>query len=197
MDENPIEKTSISRTEAAEILGVSERSIFRYMQRGSLRRVVQQGRCEVARTDVSRLQAGRALEARLAEVELDELEQKLAKAIDIMDKLGDSLGLGPEDLVRVYEAAEFFADVGCPPAHARSWSEILLKLSRQDLEALATAMDVTDPWRPFLQSALNQELPDDEPELEMLMIAARNQILLLSTEAIERDVGKVTVHGWC
>lgn len=187
----------MSRREAAEKLGVSERTVYRYLRRGVLRGLREAGQCGVLARDVHALAAvtgsgdvEHATELKLLEAQLGELLQAANAAETILDAENDPLPLAPAELVSLFESMDHFAKHGWPPASEATLATMMLRLTASDLAVIEGLVGCGNPWAPFLEVAMLLTQQPGNSELEMLSIAARNHLIVLAAEDIESRSGR-------
>jgi excisionase family DNA binding protein len=199
----------VTRAEAANLLGVTERTIFNLLRSGALRRSRQGDRRGVRRSDVLsyRDHGGTAKIKKTARVSsvlerrVRHLHQDLEVVVELLDVQRQPLGLGADEVLELYRCAEAFASGTWPPGCERSWVGILLRLDISVLAALATKTGDPDPWRPFFR--LRAALEDATSEATALLLrAAEMHLVRLAVEWSEKTHGSRAVQrelrtlGW-
>jgi hypothetical protein len=179
----------ISKVEAAKMLHINERTVFRYVVQGKLRLCVRGRHHGVRRSDIRQLLRDRedplplAMNRRtlaLARAELRIARMELDQCKDVLNMRWTPLGLTGEQLVERYQQAMFHVKDGCADAPLREWVEFLLRLRHHDLETIEALTKDAHPWRPFFHIAagldprLNQQAK--EPALAKYLAAAREHV---------------------
>lgn len=189
-----VEDPFLTRAEAAAVLGVSERTIYRRLRAGALRPFMKRGERGVLREDVCALkefankpEAMPVNGATLAQLraQIRELQYDLEKCEEILDLRRLPLGLSLPALAAKYRAAIQELGSGIVRGNEWNWAEFLMRLRWDDLEKIASTSGDPHPWRPFwrlvemLYGAAAEKMADSS--LVLRLSAARRCIEILST----------------
>jgi len=158
--------TFITRQQAAEILGVSQRTLYRFVQRAYLR-PAKQGRTNgVLQEDVVELKEIRDREGRkdqdeplpfafnsksigLLHARVSALENQMGTVHRLLGVRCDPLQLTEPELRALYQQATHEAEKGWSPHGEHQWADTFTRLRHEDLEQLHELADDEHPWRPF------------------------------------------------
>jgi len=193
----------LTRSEAARLLDVTERTIFSRVRAGSLRPSCQLGRHGVRRSDVVALSGARgrasmfrttARSAALLNRRAARLREDLQLAVEILDLRNQPLGLGEAELVKLYRCAGAFSADVWPPGSERTWIGILLRLDVPALQCIAQNTEDDAPWWPFyqLQAALARQA---DGAIALLLRAAEAHLLRLAVDWAETSIGPRAVQA--
>ena len=185
------ESEFVSKAEAAKILGVNQRTIYRYILAGRLRMCPHGRHRGVRRSDLRQLQRERedpqpfAINQRLmarigSQIRITRMELELCK--EALNLRWKPLGLTGEQLVERHREAREHA-AACPPERIPGWIEFLARLRHVDLETIEALTNDAQPWVPFfllaarIEPTMDQEIR--EPSLKKLLAAGREHVDML------------------
>lgn len=190
----------VTRRQAANSLGTTERTIFNRIRSGALRRSIANGEHGVRKSDVIELasiaQAHRRSSRRVARLLVERsrrIEVAVQAAIDILDLSRQSLALAAEELVELYRCAEAFSTGGWPLGCEHTWAEFFLRLDLNALGAIADAAVVRHPWRPFVRLHMRMIATADSKNV-LALRAAETHLRKLAVRWIEREQGPRASH---
>lgn len=199
-DQNTSLESLLSYSAAADFLGVSLRTIHRYLARGILMRVDDKGKPCIplvsAESARGRLHNGRmptssALHARLLEGELHELEQLLGTVETVLDLENTSLNLSDEEALSLYESVSRFSSVSIwPPDSEATFARIFVQLRAVDIRQIDRLAKTQDSWRPFLELARAMARSENSIKVGHVLWAGRANLFTLATEFIGDSYGK-------
>lgn len=189
--------TFITKQRAAELLGVSERTIFRFLERCYLRPAKQGGESGVFQEDVLALREVRekektrdhkdslpfainaktigALHARISA-----LECRMATVLRMLGISAEPLRLTDPEIAALYEQAVNQSETGWSPYHEDQWCDLFERLRHEDLEQLERVTGDAHPWRPFARLASTMFLAPCNSELRGQLAAGRNHLRQLA-----------------
>jgi hypothetical protein len=186
----------MSRQAAAQQLGVTERTIFKYVRDGWLGRVVQGEEVGVSRRDVQSLTSEsrqtplqcnrRTVELLRSRVEL--MADRVRQAELLLD-LQQPLGMNMVALTSLLLRARDCLRDGWEAGAETMWAAVFLKLSSEDLDRVGRASknrDDTYPWIPFFRLCLAMQKAARAPELLTLLRLGRANIERLALTWRER-----------
>lgn len=171
--------------QAARILEVSTRSIFRYCKRGVL-----QSKCEgrhtlVLEDDVLVMKKGRrdALSSPLnrdiiskQQAEIQTLKTQMATVMRILNVRYDPFAFTVPEYENLYRTADRLSTEGWSPYDEELWADYFVRFRVEDFEKLELATNDVHPWRPFLRLAASMHANPYNSELRDLLGAGRNNI---------------------
>lgn len=175
----------ITIAQAAKILGVAERSIYRYGTRGIL-----QAKCEGTRTyileeDVLAHKKGRrdALSVPLQrdiiskqQAEIQTLKTQMATVMRILNIRFDPFDFTVPEYENLYRAAEQMSREGWAPHAEDMWSEYFVRFRVEDFEKIEIATGDKHPWRPLLRLVSTMHVNPWNPELIEMFAAGKTNI---------------------
>ena len=186
----------VKPAEAAKILGVHPRTVYRYLQQGKLLPEIRETVLGVSRDDLSRFVAERGdrdthLPYSTSRVFLAQMharlviaERRISTLEYILNIKHESLEASDTELVSLYSAAAEAAKHGWPAPMEEMWGGVFLRLQTDHFERLETALGEKHPWAPFYRLACQIARATKQPEQRELVAAGRNHL---------RD----TVNMWC
>jgi len=153
-------KHGMTIEEAATFLGVTGRTVNNYLSRGllSYRRVAGDRRRYLDAAELGELKSaeGTGLRAPITRAEFLEMRSRLRKleshmetVLRVLDARAEPLGLDPARAAELHDAcAARLAEGGWDEGELRSWCEVFLRLTEEDLALMAPK---ERPWLPFLR----------------------------------------------
>lgn len=167
------------------MMGVHERSIYRYCTRGVL-----QSKCEgrhtlieeegvlawiKGRRDTLSSPLQRDIIAK-QQAEIQTLKTQMATVMRILNIRYDPLSFTVPEYEMLYKSAEQLSTEGWSPHVEEMWAEYFVRFRVEDFEKIELATNDKHPWRPFLRLATSMNVnPFDSSLLEMFG-AGRNNI---------------------
>lgn len=188
----------VLRSHAAVALGVSTRTLRRYIARGWLRTNENGQRREVHREDVEALLRERStphgigfneVNFRMLVIEARFQRELLDDAMEILEVARRRLEVSPAELVERHRAAAKTDAAGVDVSTRGDWITFLLRLELEHLKTLAKR-GIPNPWAAFLRVA--QRLDDQAggaPYWRMARAAKRNVEALAGAWIIESGGG--------
>lgn len=180
----------ISRTQACEILGVKERTIYNYLQKGYLKKVSKKKRIYLVKQDVENFK--KSLEAplpapdRLMITKLYAEVRQQQKDIELIQKVlnlhHEPLNLPDFSMLALYNALETLDINNWDSGWEEEWGEIILRLREEDFFQLETLTKNPQPWKPFykfMQTAQDIFSKQKNHELIKIYAAAREHLKTL------------------
>jgi excisionase family DNA binding protein len=175
----------ISTKEAAERLGCTTRTIYRYTQKGILQAECRGRQLYILEDDILQHQKGkrelltspldRNVIAKLI-VEIQDLKGKVATISKFLNIRNEPLNLTIPEYSLFYQAADQYSKEGWPPHIEEMWSENFSRMRIEDLTALEQATGDAHPWRPFLRLVTTMYLNPWNPELRDMFGAGMNNV---------------------
>ena len=183
----------LKKGKAASILGVSSRTIFRYLKKGLLVPAYCGNTIGVWEEDVIKLKKIReqdvptALDRELVMrllTEVETIKSQMSTVLRILNIKFDPLNLTPPEYRSLYEMTEIYSNEGWPPQAEQQWADIFVRLRIDDLEEMKEVSGDEHPWRGLLRLATTMQLNAYDNNLQ-------NQL----------TSGKANVHNvagtWC
>ncbi len=171
--------------QAAAILGVNKRSIYRYVNRGVLRSQYDGHNTLILEEDVRHVKKGRhdALSSPVKrdlvvnlQAQIQTLQMQMATVMRILNVRYDPLGFTVPEYLNLYKSAQELSTNGWAPQHEEIWSEYFVRMTVEDLESLEVASDDKHPWRPFLRLVTTMHLNPYNKHLVEMFAAGRTNI---------------------
>ncbi len=164
----------ITKQKAASILGVSTRTISRYLARGLLKAAHDGKRIGAFEEEVLHFKRNQAEEVPLAVnrmsfgmlvARVQSLEHLVGTMARILNIRYEPLKLTDPEYLTLYRMAEQYATEGWPPHAEDMWADTFLRIKLDDLEAIARITEDEHPWRPLLRLAKSMHAKPYQPEL--------------------------------
>jgi excisionase family DNA binding protein len=177
------------REQAAEQLGVTERTVRNMIKRGLLRPIRRGRRVGVMTEDVAVLAAtrktqtaadptdGRPTRRELAELhaQLLAMEDRMGVIRRLLNCYHEPLELTDVELTGRYRVAEEQASKGWPREAEQDWVGFFPRIGHDELERLRVLVDDIHPWRPFYKLCATMVLvPFDRGLREELQAGKKN-----------------------
>lgn len=175
----------LRKERAAAILGVSARTVFRYLQRGLLQPAHDGKNIGVWEDDVLKLKKARDLDVPTVldrelvmklMADIETMKSQMATVMRILNVKYESLNLTDPEFRTLYKMAEIYSLEGWPPHAEEQWADTFVRLKFDDLERLEFAVDDPHPWRTFLRLATSMHLNSYNKELRDILAAGRTNI---------------------
>lgn len=171
--------------QAAKLLGVHERSIWRYARRGLFQSKCEGRRTLVAEDDVIGMKKGRrdaissplqrdVISKLLAEVQT--LKTQVATCMRILNVRYDTFNFTIPEYENFYRSAEQLSNEGWSPHSEEMWADYFLRLRIEDFEKIELATQDKHPWRPFLRLAATMHVNPWNPDLTDLFAAGKTNL---------------------
>ncbi len=179
----------ITVIEAAKILDVTQRSIYRYAKRGLLKCKYEGVHTFIAEEDVLALSKGRrdllaqpltrdAVAKLTGEVQT--LKTQVATCMRILNIKYEAFTFTAPEYDALYKSAEQAIDDGWPPHVEEMWADYFVRFRIEDLEKMETAMGNRHPWRPFLKLVSSMHMAPWDPGLTDLLGAGKTNLQQLA-----------------
>jgi excisionase family DNA binding protein len=189
--------TFFTKKQAAELLGVSERMIYRYLDRGYLRPATEGRQIGVYREDVLELREVRDREKLrdqqeplpfqlngktigLLHARVSTLESQMATVMRLLGLRSDPLRLTDPEALALYRQAAHHAEEGWSPHVEHQLADIFTRLRHDDLEQLERIANDPHPWRPFARLCATMYLAPHDGELRGQLGAGRAHLRQLA-----------------
>lgn len=175
----------LTAEQAAAVLGVSKRSIYRYARRGLLRSQCDGRSVVFLEEDLKQIKKGRhdALSSPVKrdivaalQVQVQTLQMQVATIMRILNVRYSPLDMTVPEYLSLYKSAEEMSTQGWAPQHEELWSEYFVRITVDDLEGIEAASGDKHPWRPFLRLATTMHLSPYNRQLTDMLAAGRNNI---------------------
>lgn len=174
----------ITVEQAATILGVSSRSIYRYATKGLLQTSFDGRHTFVDETGIHRIKKGRhdVLASPLKKdvismllIEVQTLKMQMATVMRILNVRYEPLGFTAPEYQRLYQSAEQMANEGWAPQSEEMWAEYFVRITVEDLENIGRVTESKHPWIPLLKLATTMHLsPYNKHLTDMLAAGCTN-----------------------
>lgn len=177
----------VSRTDACNTLGVTERTLFTYLEKGYLKKVVKQKRIYLVKSEIELLR--KAIENPLQIVDkvlflkmqfqLKEQQADLDTMKRILNLYYEPLEMPDFSILAMYKTAERLDFETWDNNWEEDWATFILRLREEDFLQLERLTENEHPWKPFhklllvVQSALEEK---HEYKLLDLYAAAREHL---------------------
>lgn len=179
----------VTIAQAARLLGVSTRSIYRYTRRGVL-----QARCEgrhifIAEEDVAQMKKGRrdVVSTPLhrdiitkQQAEIQTLKSQMATVMRILNIRHDPLSMTLVEYDLFYRTAEQMSIEGWSPHVEETWAEYFVRIRVEDLEKIELAVSDPHPWRPLLRLATTMHASPYNSDLADMFASGRTNMQQLA-----------------
>lgn len=171
--------TIISKKQAAQLLGVCERSVYKYISQGILHTERSGRMIGVYEEEVLQLRSSGGTPDRPLKIafnpasfaklyeEVQYLKSRVHTLEHVFDVTAHRLNLPDDELYRQYMAAKTYSQEGWPPHVEQQWADTFLRLGPDDLRQLKAYTKDEHPWKPFYlfcacmnQSMYNKYLKD-------------------------------------
>jgi hypothetical protein len=182
--------------EVSEILGVSVRGVYRYLSRGYLRSVRQDGKTGAWESDVLELKRVRAAEAdrdgepvpfainratlSMLHARVTSLEMKAAVLARILGVRHEPLALTDPEIVAIYTTATSYAAEGWPPHAEGMWADMFLRMRLDDLQQLHRLTADPHPWCVFHKLCATMALAPANRDLRDELVQGRANLFSLA-----------------
>lgn len=158
-----VEGNAITRARAAEMLGMSERNVYRLIRQGLLRRASLGKDTGVLEDDVLALSLVRAERAAVGPGEfpvnqatlatmmarLQSLESRVAIVHRLLNLESAPLILTDPEALSLYHSATELAENGWAPFVEEQWAQTFVRMRIENLEQLERLTSDPHPWRAF------------------------------------------------
>ncbi len=175
----------ITVPQAAAILGVSTRSIYRYAKRGVLRAQCEGRSVTVLEEDLKEVKKGRhdILSSpikkdiiSILQMQVQTLTMQMATVMRLLNVRYEPLKFTIPEYLTFYQMAEQMSVHGWPPHAEEMWSEYFVRITVEDLEGIEFATDDKHPWRPILRLATTMHLNPYNKHLTEIFAAGRTNV---------------------
>jgi DNA-binding transcriptional MerR regulator len=145
----------LKKSKAASILGVSSRTIFRYLEKGLLVPAYCGSGIGVWEEDVLKLKKLREQDAPTAMdrelvmrllAEVETLKSQMSTVLRILNIKFDPLNLTTPEYRSLHRMAELYSNEGWPPQAEQQWADTFVRLRIDDLEEMKDASGDEHPW---------------------------------------------------
>ncbi len=175
--------------QASKIVGVCERSIYRYATRGIFQTKTELiGKVKttlILEDDVLNWKRGRrdllssplqrdVIQKLLGEVQT--LKTQVATCMRILNIRFDPLNFTVPEYEHLYRAAEQLSTQGWSPHEEEMWSEYFVRFRVEDFEKVELATQDKHPWRPFLRLASSMHVSPYNSDLTEVLGAGRTNL---------------------
>lgn len=175
----------ITKREAAALLGVTTRTVSRYLDAGLARFEYRGKVAHILEEDLLRLDKGRkdfsgsplnrdTFEA--MRVQIDSLQAQMAVVLRILNLRHMELSLTGSEYKNLYEGANQLAAEGWPPHIEEQWSDVFMRLRIEDLEKIEPLVNDPHPWRAFLRLATSMHLRSWDKNLREIFAEGKKRL---------------------
>lgn len=171
--------------QAATLLGVSMRTLYRYVEKGLIEAKCEGRHLFINEEDVTRVKKGRRdmLSSPVKrdilyklQAKVQELEATLSVVTRMLNITRNPLELTLPEADLLYKSAEQASIEGWPPHVEEQWAEYFMRLTVETFEKIELATNDPHPWRPFLRLAITMHLNPWDKRLEQMLGAGRNNV---------------------
>lgn len=175
----------LKKERAAALLGVSRRTIFRYLERGLLKPAFDGKQIGVWEEDVLKLKNAREIDAPTAldrdlvmklMVEIDTLQGQMATVLRILNVKFDALNLTDPEYRSLYAMIDTYSVQGWSPHIEQQMADTFVRLRIEDFERLEAVTGDPHPWRPILRLATTMHLSAFDRGLQDQLAAGRSNV---------------------
>jgi excisionase family DNA binding protein len=181
--------TFISKDEAADRLGVSDRTIYRYMKKGVLRTQQDGRRIVVSEEDVDALKryndepskfalSKPAIVGLFTRVEV--LESHVSTMLRILNIQRAPLNWPDTQMLNCHEMVKYYAVKGWPAPNEESFVDTFARFSQDDMEQLARVAKKQDAWIPWYKLACTMYLRPYNREFRDLLAYGKSNLHTLA-----------------
>lgn len=175
----------VSLEQAARMLDVDIRTVYRYMQRGVLASNREGKRVFIDEADLITFKKGKhdllasplqrdIISKLLAEIQT--LKSQMATVMRILNVRYEPLGMTLPEYELFYKSAEQLSVEGWSPHVEEMWAEYFVRIKVEDFEKIELAVNDPHPWRPLLRLATTMHLNPWNKELTEMLAAGRTNI---------------------
>lgn len=165
----------LSKEEAANILGKSTRTIFRYLDRGWLKPISRGGQVGATRASVYELKQEIDKEVNpylvtigMLESRLMVVEGRVSAMMRLLNLKNQTLTLTDPEALSLYNMVDHSAKNGWTPHNEEILIDTFMRLDESNMEQFEKLVGDDHPWRPFLMlagtmrhAAFNRQLQTD------------------------------------
>ena len=175
----------VSTLEAANLLDVHPRSIYRYTKRGLIRVKYEKRKLFISREDLVVLQVGRqdTLTSPYTKdtinkliLEVQQLKTQMATVLRLLNVNYVPLGFTDPEYRAFYQTADQLSTEGWSPHVEDQWADYFVRLKVEDFDSLERVTGDLHPWRPFLRLAVGMHLRPWNTRLRDLLGSGRSNI---------------------
>jgi excisionase family DNA binding protein len=175
----------VTTQQAADLLGVSVRTIYRYTRKGILQTECRRRSLYIAEDDLRQLIKGRrdVLTAPLQRdiiakliVEVQDIKTKMATVMRLLNLRNEPLTMTLPEYELFYRAAEQFSIEGWSPHIEETWAENFSRLRVEDFEQMEKAVGDPHPWRPFLRLVTTMYLNPWNADLREILATGKSNV---------------------
>jgi len=147
----------ITRTEASKILGVTERTLFTYLERGYLKKVVKQKRIYLVKSELEQLKEAIQNPLQIVDkllflklqLQIKEQQADLDTIKRILNLYYEPLEMPDFSILSMYKTAERLDFETWESNWEEDWAIFVLRLREEDLLQLERITNEEHPWEPF------------------------------------------------
>lgn len=199
-----VEGRAIARTRAAEILGMSERNVYRLIRKGLLRRAPLGQDTGVLEDDVLAYVRARAERAASGPAELavnqaslatmmarlQAVESRLAIVFRLLNIEAAPMTLTDPEALSLYRSATELAENGWSPFVEAQWAQTFVRVRIENLEQIERLTGDPHPWRVLHRLCATMLLvPYDKNLMNELSLGKANLFSLIGIWCQLKDVG--------
>lgn len=171
--------------QAAAVLGVSTRSIYRYAKRGVLRAQCEGRSVLVLEEDLREVKKGRhdALSSSVKkdiistlQAQVQTLTMQMSTVMRLLNVRYEPLKFTIPEYLSFYQTAQQLSEDGWSPHAEEMWAEYFVRITVEDLEGIEFATEDKHPWRPILRLATTMHLNPYSKHLTEMFAAGRTNI---------------------
>lgn len=171
--------------QAAAVLGVSTRSIYRYAKRGVLRAQCEGRSVLVLEEDLREVKKGRheALSSSVKkdvvstlQAQVQTLTMQMATVMRLLNVRYEPLKFTIPEYLNFYQTAQQMSVEGWAPHSEEMWSEYFVRITVEDFEGIEFATEDKHPWRPILRLATTMHLNPYNRHLTDMLAAGRTNV---------------------
>jgi excisionase family DNA binding protein len=171
--------------QAAALLGVSTRAIYRYARRGLLQTKLEGRHTFISEEDLRLVKKGRhdALSSPVKrdiiaklQAEVQTLKMQMSTVLRLLNVRHEPLNFTAPEYQNFYQTAEQLSMDGWSPHAEELWAEYFVRLSVEDLEGIEAATGDKHPWRPLLRLATTMYLSPYNKHLADMLASGRTNV---------------------
>lgn len=171
--------------QTAQILKVSDRSVYRYLNRGIFQTKIEGKDTFILEEDVLKWRKGRRdlLSSPLnkdivqkLQADVQTLKTQVATCMRILNVRFDPLNFTVPEYDHLYRTADQLSNQGWSPHEEEMWAEYFVRFRVEDFEKVEVATSDKHPWRPFLRLASSMHINPYNSDLSDMLAAGRTNI---------------------
>lgn len=175
----------VTKQKAADLLDVTERSIYRYMRQGILKVSYQGGRAYLFEEDVLQLKHQKENKPKIPPsretipfllARVQTLESRVSAMMRILNMKYENLSLTDPEYRTLHQMADVYSTQGWPPHSEEQWADTFIRIRLEDMEKIEECTEDPHPWRCFLRLVTSMHLNSYNKDLRDQFASGRNNV---------------------